>query len=117
MKLTENQLTKSFLPHQNNIEFQSESINLYDMPDFLHLEKESTVSELYNYLTQTFDWHYYTLNEIFSTLPDKNNLNFIEWQKEIEAIAQDKKNTIINNISKSSKLLIESVCDFMIFLN
>jgi len=117
MKLTENQLTKSFLPHQKNIEFQSESINLYDMPDFLHLEKESTVSELYNYLTQTFDWHYYTLNEIFSTLPDKNNLNFIEWQKEIEAIAQDKKNTIINNISKSSKLLIESVCDFMIFLN
>ena len=117
MKLNENPLKKSYLPQQNNNQFEIESIDLTDIPDFLFPEKDPKVSELYIYLTQTINWPYYSLNDIYSKLQNNNNLNFIEWQKEIETNDKDKKNRIINSINKSSKLLIEYVVDYMKFLN
>ena len=117
MKLNENPLGKTLLSQNNNFPLQSPSINLTDMPDFINPEKDQKVAELFLYLTQKINWPSLSLNDIFEKQINKNNLNYVEWQKEIELIDKDKKNRIMNNLNKSSKLLIESVIDYMKFLN
>ena len=99
-------------------ELSSQKINLSDMPDFLHPENSN--SELYIYLTQTVNWPYYSLQDIY----EKQNKDSIgakkykEWINEIVSIELEKKNKIINSAKNyNSKLLIESVHDYMKFLN
>ena len=98
-------------------ELSSQKINLSDMPDFLHPENSN--SELYIYLTQTVNWPYYSLQDIY----EKQNKDSIgakkykEWINEIVSIELEKKNKIINSAKNyNSKLLIESVHDYMKFL-
>ena len=115
MKLNQNQL---LIPNKSSlIQPDIQSINLSDMPDFLYLEKEERISELFIYLTQTINWTYFSLNDIYLKQENKDNKNFEDWKKEIESISQQIKNKIIHSINKSSKLLIESVEDYMKFLN
>ena len=99
-------------------EISSQKIDLSDIPDFLHPEYEN--SELYIYLTQRVNWPYYSLQDIY----EKQNKDLIgnkkykEWLNEIVSIELDKKNKIINNAKNyNSKLLIESVRDYMVFLS
>ena len=99
-------------------EISSQKIDLSDIPDFLHPENEN--SELYIYLTQRVNWPFYSLQDIY----EKQNKDSIgtkkykEWLNEIVSIELDKKNKIINNAkNNNSKLLIESVRDYMVFLN
>ena len=96
----------------------SQQIDLSDIPDFLHPENEN--SELYIYLTQRVNWPFYSLQDIY----EKQNKDSIgtkkykEWLNEIVSIELDKKNKIINSAKNyNSKLLIESVRDYMVFLN
>ena len=117
MKLNENPLHKTLLPQNNNVPLQPPSINLSDIPDFIHPEKDQNISELFIYLTQKINWPCLSLNDIYEKQKDKKNLNYTEWKKEIESIDKDKKNRIINSLNKSSKLLLESVVDYMKFLN
>lgn len=117
MKLNENPIQKSVLLQNNNIQIESPSINLSDMPDFLHPEKDNKTAELFNYLTQTINWPCFSFSDIYEKQKNKNNLNFPEWVKEIESIDKDNKSKIIENANKSSKLLIGSVIDYMKFLN
>ena len=117
MKLNENPLHKSLLPQNKNNPLHLPSVNLSDIPDFLYPEKDQKNSELFKYLTQIINWSCFSLNDIYEKQANKNNLNFIEWKKEIESIDKEKKNRIINNVNKSSKLLIESVIDYMKYLN
>ena len=99
-------------------EISSQQIDLSDIPDFLHPENEN--SELYIYLTQRVNWPFYSLQDIY----EKQNKDSIgtkkykEWLNEIVSIELDKKNKIINSAKNyNSKLLIESVRDYMVFLN
>ena len=117
MKLNQNPLTKSIIPQNINLPLQSQPIDLSDMPDFIYPEKDSKSSELFTYLTQKINWPFYSLQDIYSKQQNKKNLNFTEWQKEIETIDKEKKLGIINNLNKSSKLLIEFVEDYMKFIN
>ena len=119
MKLNENPLNKTILPQGNNFPLQPIYINLSDIPDFIFPEKDQKISELFNYLVQIIQWPYYTLNDIYEKFKSNNNknINFIEWEKELDNIEKEKKNRIINSINKSSKLIIESVIDYMKFLN
>ena len=115
MKLNQNPLSSN--THNNNFPLEFQSINLSDMPDFIYPEKDKKISELYIYLTQNINWPYYSLNDIYSKQIDKINITFLEWQKKIESIDKEKKNNIINNLNKSSKLLLDSVIEYMKFLN
>ena len=117
MKLNQNPLTKSIIIQNNNFPLQSQPIDLSDMPDFINPEKDAKCSELFTYLTQKINWPFYSLQEIYAIQKNKKNLNLPEWQKEIEAIDKGKKLAIINNLNKSSKLLIEMVEDYMKFIN
>ena len=99
-------------------EISSQQIDLSDIPDFLHPENEN--SELYIYLTQRVNWPFYSLQDIY----EKQNKDSIGtkkykvWLNEIVSIELDKKNKIINSAKNyNSKLLIESVRDYMVFLN
>ena len=123
MKLNQNPLTKSIITQNNNFPLQSQPIDLSDIPDFIYPEKDPKSSELFTYLTQKIKWPFYSLQDIYS-LPEKNEknvnkkkLNFPEWKKEVEAIDKEKKLGIINNLNKSSKIIIELVEDYMIFIN
>ena len=119
MKLNQNPLAKSLIPSNNtfSIEPQSQSINLSDMPDFLYPEKDQRISELFVYLTQTINWKFFSLNDIYLKQENKNGQNFEDWKKELESTFQQLRNRIINSINKSSKLLVELVEECMKFLN
>ena len=86
------------------------------MPDFIYPEKDNKISALFNYLTQNINMPYYSLNEIYIK-HNNNSKNFVEWKNEMEIIEKEKRDRIINNINKSSKIIIESVFDYMKFLN
>ena len=117
MKTNQNPLSKQSISQNNNFSLAFQSINLSDMPDFIYPEKDQKISELYTYLTQNINWPFYSLEDIYSKQPDKNNLTFLEWQKKIESFDKEKKNNIINNLNKSTKFLIDSVIEYMKFLN
>jgi hypothetical protein len=63
----ENPLTKTTLISQPET---SSKINLSDIPDFLYPEK--TNSELYIYLTQKINWSYYSFQDIYEKLENKD---------------------------------------------
>ena len=108
----ENPLTKTNLISQPET---SSKINLSDIPDFLYPEK--TNSELYIYLTQKINWPYYSFQDIYEKLENKDK-SFQEWTKEIISLEKEAKNKIINSAKNSdSKLLIKSVHDYMRILN
>ena len=117
MKLNQNPLEKTIITQNNNFPFQYQVIDLSDIPDFIYPEKDPKSSELFTYLTQTINWPFYTLQDIYSMQQNKKNINFPEWQKEIEEIDKEKKLGIINSLNKSSKTLIELVEDYMKFIN
>ena len=108
----ENPLTKATLISQPET---SSKINLSDIPDFLYPEKKN--SELYIYLTQKINWPYYSFQDIYEKLENKDK-SFQEWAKEIISIEKETKNKIINNAKNcESKLLIKSIHDYMKILN
>ena len=108
----ENPLTKATLISQPET---SSKINLSDIPDFLYPEK--TISELYIYLTQKINWPYYSFQDIYEKLENKDK-SFQEWAKEIISSEKEAKNKIINNSNNcESKLLIKSIHDYMKILN
>ena len=108
----ENPLTKATLISQPET---SSKINLSDIPDFLYPEK--TNSELYIYLTQKINWPYYSFQDIYEKLENKDK-SFQEWAKEIISSEKEAKNKIINNAKNcESKLLIKSIHDYMKILN
>ena len=114
-KTKNNPLTKKVLSES---ETSSQKIDLSDIPDFLHPENEN--SELYIYLTQRVNWPFYSLQDIY----EKQNKDSIgtkkykDWLNEIVSIELEKKNKIINSAkNNNSKLLIESVRDYMVFLH
>ena len=108
----ENPLTKATLISQPET---SSKINLSDIPDFLYPEK--TNSELYIYLTQKINWPYYSFQDIYEKLENKDK-SFQEWAKEIISIEKEAKNKIINNAKNcENKLLIKSIHDYMKILN
>ena len=116
-ELNQNLLTKSIITQNNNFPLQSQPIDFSDIPDFIYPEKDPKSSELFTYLTQKINWPFYSLQDIYSKQQNKKNLNFPEWQKEIESIDKEKKLAIINNINKSSNILIGIVEDYMKFIN
>jgi len=91
-------------------------INLSDMPDFIYPEKDNKIFELFDYLTEKINMPYFSINYMYIKRNDKNK-SFEEWKNEMERIEKEKKKRIINNINKSSKIIIESVFDYMKFLN
>lgn len=91
MKINQNPLTKSLISQNNIFPLNIQSINLSDIPDFMHPEKDQKISELFDYLTQKINWPFYSLNDIYQKQENKNNLNFEEWQKKIELIDKEKK--------------------------
>jgi len=108
----ENPLTKTTLISQPET---SSKINLSDIPDFLYPEK--TNSELYIYLTQKINWPYYSFQDIYEKLENKDK-SYQEWTKEIISLEKEAKNKIINSAKNcDSKLLIKSVHDYMRILN
>ena len=113
----ENPLTKiTLLPQQE----MPSKINLSDIPDFLY--PESSNSELFLYLTQKINWPYYSLEDIYQKQNANNTENkkqkFNEWLNGIINFETEKKNKIINSAkNEDSKSLIESVHDYMKFLN
>ena len=117
MKLNQNPLTKSTLTQNNNFPLQSQPIDLSDIPDFIYPEKDPKSSELFTYLAQIINWHFYSLQDIYTKNQNKINLNFPDWQKDIESINKEKRLEIINNLNKSSKIIIELVEDYMKFMN
>ena len=108
----ENPLTKATLISQPET---SSKINLSDIPDFLYPEK--TNSELYIYLTQKINWPYYSFQDIYEKLENKDK-SFQEWAKEIISLEKEAKNKIINNaLNYESKILIKSIHDYMKIFN
>ena len=115
MNQKENPINKSLMTKNNNL-LKQNSINLSDMPDFIYPEKDNKILELFNYLTQKINMPYFSIDDIFIKHNNKN-INFTEWKNEMERIEKEKRERIINNINKSSKIIIESVFDYMKFLN
>ena len=115
MNQKENPINKSLMTKNNNL-LKQNSINLSDMPDFIYPEKDNKILELFNYLTQKINMPYFSIDDIFIKHNNKN-INFVEWKNEMERIEKEKRERIINNINKSSKFIIESVFDYMKFLN
>ena len=114
-KSKNNPLKKSITPEP---EISCQTINLSDIPDFLHPENSN--SELYIYLTQKVNWPYYSLQDIYEKQNNESvsAKKFKEWLNEIISIELDKKNMILSSARNyNSKLLIESVHNYMIFLN
>ena len=91
-------------------------INLSDMPDFIYPEKDNKILELFAYLTEKINMPYFSINDMYIKHKDTNK-SFEEWKNEMERIEKEKKKRIINNINKSSKIIIESIFDDMKFLN
>ena len=115
MNQKENPINKSLMTKNNNL-LKQNSINLSDMPDFIYPEKDNKILELFSYLTQKINLPYFSIDDIFIKHNNKN-INFAEWKNEMERIEKEKRERIINNINKSSKIIIESVFDYMKFLN
>jgi len=115
MNQKENPINKSLMTNNNNL-FNKNSINLSDMPEFVYPEKDNKIIELFSYLTQNINMPYFSLNDIFIK-HNNTNRNFIEWKNEMEKIEKEKRDRIIDSINKSSKIIIESVFDYMKFLN
>ena len=110
----ENPLKKAILPQPQEIPSQ---INLSDIPDFLHPEESN--SDLFIYLTQKVNWPYFSLQDIFQR-QNNNSINtkqYKEWLNKIISEETEKKNKIINSAkNNNTKLLLESVHDYMVFL-
>ena len=115
MNQKENPINKSLMTNSNSL-FNKDSINLSDMPDFVYPEKDNKIIELFSYLTQNINMPYFSLNDIYIK-HNNSNRNFIEWKNEMEKIEKEKRDRIIDSINKSSKIIIESVFDYMKFLN
>jgi len=60
--------------------------------------------------------NYFSLNDIYIK-HNITNRNFAEWKNEMEKVEKEKRGRIIDNINKSSKIIIESVFDYIKFLN
>ena len=112
MNQKENPINKSLMTKNNNL-LKQNSINLSDMPDFIYPEKDNKILELFSYLTQKINMPYFSIDDIFIKHNNKN-INFTEWKNEMERIEKEKRERIINNINKSSKIIIESVFDYRI---
>jgi hypothetical protein len=113
--MKDNPINKSLMTKNNNL-LDNKFINLSDMPDFIYPEKDNKILELFSYLTEKINMPYFSINDIYIKHDNKNK-SFEEWKNEMERIEKEKKERIINNISKSSKIIIESVFDYMKFLN
>ena len=113
--MKENPIKKSLMTKNNNL-LEKNFINLSDMPNFIYPEKDNKILELFSYLTEKINMPYFSINDIYIKHNNKNK-SFEEWKNEMERIEKEKKERIINNISKSSKIIIESVFDYMKFLN
>ena len=113
--MKENPINKSLMT-KNNILLDKNFINLSDMPDFIYPEKDNKILELFSYLTQKINMPYFSINDIYIKHNNKN-IKFEEWKNGMERIEKEKRERIINNINKSSKIIIESVFDYMKFLN
>ena len=108
--ILDNPLTKSVLTHPE----EPFKINISDIPDFIYPER--TNSELFIYLTQKINWPYYSLEDIYQK--SKENKTFQEWVNELISYEKDNKEKIINSAKNNdSKLLIDSVHNYMKFLN
>jgi len=113
--MKENPLNKCLMTKNCNL-LTKNLINLSDMPDFIYPEKDNKILELFIYLTEKINMAYFSINDIYIK-HNNNNKSFEEWKNEMERIEKEKKERIINNINKSSKIIIESVFDYMKFLN
>ena len=108
--MLDNPLTKSILSHPE----EPFKINISDIPDFLY--PENTNSELFIYLTQKINWPYYSLQDIYQK--SKEIKTFQEWVNELISLEKENKEKIINSAKNyDSKLLIDSVHNYMKFLN
>ena len=108
--MLDNPLTKSILSHPE----EPYKINISDIPDFLY--PENTNSELFIYLTQKINWPYYSLQDIYQK--SKEIKTFQEWVNELISLEKENKEKIINSAKNyDSKLLIDSVHNYMKFLN
>ena len=113
MNQNQNPLTKVLLPElENNIN----EINIKYLPDFLHPDESS---ELFIYLTQRINWPYFSLLDIFEKQKQINNsIKYTDWENEINNKDKEIKQKIMLEINnKNSKLIIESVHNYMKFLN
>ena len=113
MNQNQNPLTKALLPElENNIN----EINIKYLPDFLHPDESS---ELFIYLTQRINWPYFSLLDIFEKQKQINNsIKYTDWENEINNKDKEIKQKIMLEINnKNSKLIIESVHNYMKFLN
>ena len=113
MNQNQNPLTKALLPElENNIN----EINIKYLPDFLHPDESS---ELFIYLTQRINWPYFSLLDIFEKQKKINNsIKYTDWENEINNKDKEIKQKIMLEINnKNSKLIIESVHNYMKFLN
>ena len=110
-----NSLIQKINVNQNNL---NHTLNLNDMPDFVHPENDQKVSELFTYLNETMNWPFFTLQEIYEK--NKNNnltaLDYQNWIFELENNNKIKKDNIIQNINNYS-MLISTVIEYMKFLS
>ena len=119
MNTSENPLKKTLVSNPSS---SFSYISISSFPDFLHPEKEiqnKEIYELFLYLTQTINWPYYSFLDIFkrqNNIP--KDMNFKIWENNIINKENEIKSRIITNIkNKNSKLIIESLHDYMKFLN
>ena len=113
--MKENPINKSLMTKNNNL-LDKNFIHLSDMPDFNYPEKDNKILELFSYLTEKINMPYFSMNDIYFKHNNKNK-NFVEWKNEMERFEKEKKERIVNNINKSNKIIIESIFDYMKFLN